>query len=121
MNDSIEDDWECQEIPPLIFHTSEQLRILEERRLIEEADNYITEDLFLADDKVSVNLTNNLTTKFIQKEKNTQSNNVNKAALEINQKIGKKLQEKSNRQLVNEEKQKEQSNILKKQKKIKND
>jgi hypothetical protein len=113
MNDSLEDDWEYQEIDPLHFRNSEQLRILEERRLIEEADNAVTEDLFSTNDD---NLTKNLTKNFIQNEKNKQTDNINKAVMQINQKLGPKIQLKTNRQLENEQKQKELSTVLKKQK-----
>jgi hypothetical protein len=113
MNDSLEDDWEYQEIDPLHFRNSEQLRILEERRLIEEADNAVTEDLFSTNDD---NLTKNLTKNFIQNEKNKQTDNINKAVMQINQKLGPKIQLKTNRRLENEQKQKELSTVLKKQK-----
>jgi hypothetical protein len=124
MRDMIEDDWEYQEIAPLVFRSSEQLRILEERRLIEENDNAIIEDLFLADDKLAVNLTNNLTNNiannltnnFIEKEKNKTTDNLNKAVLQINKKLEEKIKLKTSRQMENEQKQKELSNVLKKQK-----
>jgi hypothetical protein len=116
MTNTLEDDWEYQEIVPLAFRNSEQLRILEERRLIEEADNSITEDLFSPHDNITKNLTNNLTQNFIQKEKTKQNNKINKAVIEINQKLEEKIHLKTNRQFENEQKQKEISNILKKQK-----
>jgi hypothetical protein len=119
-DDSIEDDWEYQEIVPLAIRSSEQLRILEERRLIEESDNTIAEELFLTHDNVTLNLiknlTNNLTNNFIEKEKNKTTDNLNKAVLQINKKLEDKIKLKTSRQLENEQKQKELSNLLKKQK-----
>ena len=115
-DDSIEDDWECQEIEQFTFRSSLQLKILEERRLIEESDNTITEDLFLADDKERAFLTKNLTNNFIEKEKNKTIDKLNKAVLQINKKLEDKIKLKTSRQMENEEKQKELSNILKKQK-----
>jgi hypothetical protein len=107
----IDDDWEDYEITPLDFHTSEQLRILEERRLIEEADNLLTDELFISDskriEKTSLNLTNN----FIQKEK-INNDKIKKISAQINSKVISK----NNKQKENEEKQRLLSNILKKQK-----
>jgi hypothetical protein len=109
MSESMEDDWEEQEIVPLDFRNGEQLRILEERRLIEEADNAITDDLFSTDDKICKNLTNN----FIEKENNVR---LIKAAIQINEKLEEKIRLKTSKQFENTEKQKELSNKIKKEK-----
>jgi hypothetical protein len=117
MNEAIDDDWENYEIQPLEFYSSvqsklEQLKILEERRLIEEADNELTDELFASEDKLQKKLTINLTKSFIQKEKQKNNEKINRMSEEINKKIGHKI----NKQKLNEEKQKEYSNSLKKQK-----
>jgi hypothetical protein len=81
---------------------------LEERRLIEEADNKLTDELFGSQEILSINLTKN----FIQKEKQKNDEKITRISEEINKKIGHKM----NKQKLNEEKQKEFSNNLKKQK-----
>lgn len=114
MNEAIDDDWENYEIQPFEFHSLEQIKILEERRLIEEADNELTDELFALPNKKTSQeiLSINLTKNFIQKKKEKNNEKIKKISEEINKKIGYKI----NKQKLNEEKQKEYSNNMKKQK-----
>jgi hypothetical protein len=46
-NDDFNDDWETVDIPNLIVSNEKEKKILAERKLVEEADALLTEELFL--------------------------------------------------------------------------
>lgn len=109
------DDWEDWEnadftIPEFKPPNPEQLKILENRKLIEEADLQNAKDLFTDNDE-EVDLT-------IRELKKSESQKLNKniSNTNIHVDVKPKREKIVNNQKANEEKQKEQSKILKEQK-----
>lgn len=98
------EDWENEDWEALILKTAEEIRKLEERKLVEEADNELSYDLFTADDKKIEKTANILTNQFLEKDK---------------EKLPSKMRNTKSNQQLNEEKQKELSMKIKKQKKEK--
>ena len=98
------EDWENDDWQAPIFKTEEEIRKLEERKLVEEADNELSYDLFSADDKKIEKTAITLTHQFVEKEK---------------EKLPTKMRNTKSNQKLNEEKQKELSMKIKKGKKEK--
>lgn len=99
-----DDDWENDDWEVPIFKTEEEIRKLEERKLVEEADNELSYDLFSADDKKIEKTANSLADQFVYKEKEKE-------------KLPNKMKNTKSNQKLNEEKQKELSMKIKQQKK----
>jgi hypothetical protein len=98
------DDWDCDNyiIPILNVQNKEQLKLLEERKLVEESDNALMDELF--DNKNTTNKTPEITQNTIK--------NIN-----INtEKIKNKKEKPDSKQAENELKQKEFSQNLKNKK-----
>lgn len=102
------EDWENEEfiIPSLTVPNAEQLKRLEERKLVEESDAALSKDLFKIGNDDEEDLT-------IREFKNTSQENRNKID------IKPKRQKIVSNQKINEEKQQELSRIRKEQKAIK--
>lgn len=96
------EDWENEDfiIPDLVITNQEQLKRLEERKLVEEADLENARDLFMKEEDLSIRELR------IQETNNLYKNN----AIDI------KPEKKISNQKINEQKLKEQSKILKEQK-----
>jgi len=89
------EDWDSEDFVIPIFNTRPNVKQLEERKLVEESDNALTNDLF----------------------GNIKKTNVNKNLLNNNENLPKNVKKKTiSNQKINEEKQKEKSKFIKKQK-----
>jgi len=89
------EDWDSEDFVIPIFNTRPNVKQLEERKLVEESDNALTNDLF----------------------GNIKKTNVNKNLLNNNENLPKNVKTKTiSNQKINEEKQKEKSKFIKKQK-----
>jgi hypothetical protein len=90
------DDWENDDffIPHLSIPTAEQLKQLEDRRLVEESDAAITKDLFnICEDKVNKEIDISNITTYIKKVKHVKKcSNQNKNE-ERNKALSKKIKE----------------------------
>jgi hypothetical protein len=96
MADSWE-DWDNDDYEAPILQTQEQLKRLEEQKLVEEADNALARDLFQDDEDLAT--------------KEVTNHTANKAVL-----VQKNKPEKNSKQKENEEKQKAASKKLKEEK-----
>ena len=100
------DDWENQDfvIPVLSVRNEEQLKRLEERKLVEESDNSLTRPLFSGeeDDLLREEFTRNETRSIVKPIRKTEKKSPNKNV--------------PNKQKENEEKQKELSKKIKEDK-----
>ena len=103
------EDWENEDfsIPTLTIKSSEELKVLEERRLVEESDNKIARQLFGYDDEEEdnckinyLNQNNNITIKPIRNKKSTVSKQkeneekIKEIAKKIKEDKAKKLNER---------------------------
>ena len=89
------EDWDSEDFVIPIFNTRPNVKQLEERKLVEESDNALTNDLF----------------------GNIKKTNVNKNLLNNNENLPKNVKTKTiSNQKINQEKQKEKSKFIKKQK-----
>jgi hypothetical protein len=98
------EDWDCDDfsVPVLNIQTSEQKKILEERKLVEEADNKLARQLFNDDEDEE------------DKSVYTDLKKIQRSAVNITKK--EKPIKKISNQKTNELKQKEISKIIREQK-----
>lgn len=100
------EDWESEDyvVPALSVPNEEQLKRLEERRLVEESDNALSKDLFSTDEK-----------DLVFEDLKQIENKFNSKPLQSTEKKAPKEKLVSNKQL-NEQKQKELSKKIKEEK-----
>jgi hypothetical protein len=98
------DDWETVAIPNLIVPNEKEKKILDERKIVEEADTVLAKELFL--EKPDINLeTKNLETKNLE-TKNQEEEKIKK----------RDLLERENRRKKQVEKQRMEAEKIRKQK-----
>lgn len=114
MDTNLEDDWENTEIPDLLVtlkNKERELKLLEERKLIEEDGNALIEELF-DEDKNNKRKANNLSLieqkKCIKSVKEKDNKKVSNISHEMKQKKSKILQEERQQQIKFLKEQKQQ-------------
>jgi hypothetical protein len=98
MTDSWE-DWEDENFIPSLHKNEEQMRKLEERKLVEESDHMLAEDLFSNNKNVNNNVNNNINETHIKKKNklyksNKESNEQKQKEIAVKKKEEKLLQKK---------------------------
>lgn len=97
INEEEDDDWENVKIPVLI--SERERKILEERQKVEEADNILSQELFLSGKKIEYKMDNEIT--------------INKKHVNLNLQKPKCLENRRQKLIEN---QKEKSELLKRKK-----
>lgn len=105
------DDWETVDIPNLIVPNEKEQKILDERKIVEEADTVLAKELFL--EKPDINLeTKNLETKNLETNKKEisikEEKKINKADMLERENRRKKQVEKQRREAEKIRKKKEE-------------
>lgn len=108
------DDWETVDIPNLIVLNEKEQKILDERKIVEEADTVLAKELFL--EKPDINLeTKNLETKNLE-TKNLETNK-KEISIKEEKKINKAdMLERENRRKKQVEKQRREAEKIRKKK-----
>jgi len=103
------DDWETVAIPNLIVPNEKEQKILDERKIVEEADTVLAKELFL--EKPDINLENNKL-----ETKNLETKNLENNKLEANKLNKSDMLERENRRKKQVEKQRREAEKIRKKK-----
>jgi hypothetical protein len=111
-SDSDNDDWETVDIPNLIVNEKEK-KILDERKIVEEADAILAKELFLEKPDINIETTNELETNKLETNKLETTNKleekkINKADMLERENRRKKQVEKQRREAEKIRKKKEE-------------
>ena len=111
-SDSDNDDWETVDIPNLIVNEKEK-KILDERKIVEEADAILAKELFLEKPDINIETTNKLETNKLETNKLETTNKleekkINKADMLERENRRKKQVEKQRREAEKIRKKKEE-------------